>query len=234
MQKGGGAIPLRTRLLLKIALPRVSSAAPRVYPHGSPARETLPHWMLPMDEAQLETVLREAQMGNAAAFGQVYGVFSARVFGLCRKMLGSEAAAEDATSEVFERAYESLDSYDRERPFDRWILTIASRHCLNRLRRENLERALFREEASDAPDAPAAVSPLAALETKEQRQELLTAIDALPENYRLPLVLKYYGDLSYEEIADQIGTTRNHVAVLLHRAKRALRQEVSELRKDVR
>jgi len=188
-----------------------------------------------MDEAQLETVLREAQMGNAVAFGQVYGAFSARVFGLCRKMLRSEAAAEDATSEVFERAYEALDSYDRERPFDRWILTIASRHCLNRLRRENLERTLFVEEREQSVEARAprvAASPLAAFESKEERRMLLGAIDALPENYRLPLVLKYYGDLSYDEIAEQMGTTRNNVAVLLHRAKRELRERVGELQKE--
>ena len=187
-----------------------------------------------MDEAQLETVLREAQMGNAVAFGQVYGEFSARVFGLCRKMLGSEAAAEDATSEVFERAYESLDSYDRTRPFDRWILTIASRHCLNRLRRDGLERKLFRDEPAELPEPPAAASPLSALEGKQQRQALLEAIDSLPENYRLPLVLKYYGDLSYDEIALQMDTTRNNVAVLLHRAKRELRTRVADLAKEER
>jgi RNA polymerase sigma-70 factor (ECF subfamily) len=191
-----------------------------------------------MDEAQLETVLREAQMGNAVAFGQVYGEFSSRVFGLCRKMLGSRAAAEDATSEVFERAYGSLDSYDRARPFDRWILTIASRHCLNKLRREKLEQKLFREEPKDAhADVRAQVlapSPLTALETKRERKQLLDAIDALPDNYRLPLVLRYYGDLSYDEIAEQLGTNRNNVAVLLHRAKRELRERVIDLRKDER
>ena len=104
-----------------------------------------------MDETQLEAVLKEAQMGDSAAFGEVYSEFSGRVFGLCRKMLRSHAAAEDATSEVFERAYEALDQYDRGRPFDRWILTIASRHCLNRLRRERVENRLFREEPLEIP-----------------------------------------------------------------------------------
>lgn len=177
----------------------------------------------PVDESQLQTVLREAQMGSSVAFGRVYGEFSGRVFGLCRKMLGSEAAAEDATSEVFERAYQALDEYDRERPFDRWILTIASRHCLNRLRRERLEKRLFQDEPLEMPAAAPSFSPLVAFESREQRNALLRAIDALPENYRLPLVLKYYGDLSYDEIAEQIGTTKNNVAVLLHRAKRELR-----------
>lgn len=185
-----------------------------------------------MDEAHLDIVLRQAQLGDAAAFGQVYGEFSRRVFGLCRKMLGSEAAAEDATSEVFERAYQSLDSYDRERPFERWILTIASRHCLNKLRRERLEKRLFVETPQEAPAPSEIASPLAALETQRQRRALLDALDALPENYRVPLVLKYYGELSYDEIAEELGTTRNNVAVLLHRGKRALRESVAALRKD--
>ena len=185
-----------------------------------------------MDEPHLEIALRDAQMGDAAAFGRVYGEFSNRVFGLCRKMLGSQAAAEDATSEVFERAYEALDSYDRERPFDRWILTIASRHCLNRLRRQRLEKRLFEDEPAQTPAPAAAASPLIALHRKEQRELILRAIDALPDNYRLPLVLKYYGDLSYDEIAREIGTTRNNVAVLLHRAKRELRGSVGALRKE--
>jgi RNA polymerase sigma-70 factor (ECF subfamily) len=188
--------------------------------------------MLPMDQTQLETVLKEAQMGSAVAFGQVYGEFSGRVFGLCRKMLGSHTAAEDATSEVFERAYQALDQYDRARPFDRWILTIASRHCLNRLRREQVERRLFHDEPVDAPAAAPASSPLVAFENREERRALLGAIDALPENYRLPLVLKYYGDLSYDEIAAHLGTTRNNVAVLLHRAKRELRGSMGALQKE--
>ena len=185
-----------------------------------------------MDETELETVLREAQLGSSVAFGQVYGEFSTRVFGLCRKMLGSHAAAEDATSEVFERAYEALDQYDRDRPFDRWILTIASRHCLNRLRRESLEKRLFHDEPVEVPAVAAASSPLVALENREQRRGLLRAIDALPENYRVPLILKYYGDLSYDEIADHLGTTRNNVAVLLHRAKRELRVDIGALGKE--
>ena len=180
-----------------------------------------------MNESQLETALQEAQAGSTVAFGRVYGEFSGRVFGLCRKMLGSETAAEDATSEVFERAYQALDQYDRGRPFDRWILTIASRHCLNRLRRERLEKRLFDAEAPE-PAAAAASSPLVAFEVREQRERLLMAIDGLPENYRLPLILKYYGDLSYDEIAEQVGTTKNNVAVLLHRAKRALRERMRE------
>ena len=185
-----------------------------------------------MEQAELENVLREAQMGSSVAFGRVYGEFSTRVFGLCRRMLGSHAAAQDATSEVFERAYQALGQYDRDRPFDRWILTIASRHCLNRLRRERIEKRLFHDEPVEVQAVAALSSPLVACENQEQRRALLRAIDTLPENYRVPLILKYYGDLSYDEIADHLGTTRSNVAVLLHRAKRELRSRIATWRKD--
>lgn len=184
-----------------------------------------------MDQAQLKSALRDAQRGSALAFGRVYEQFSGRVFRLCRRILGSEAAAEDATSDVFERAQRVLDQYDADRPFDRWILTIASRHCLNRLRRERFEKRLFRDEPAEMPAAEAP-SPLAQCENQEQRRALLEAIDTLPEGYRVPLVLKYYGDLSYDEIATQLETTRQNVAVLLHRGKRDLRQRLRTLQRD--
>ncbi len=95
-----------------------------------------------------------------------------------------------------------------------------------------MEKRLFEEQPVETPAPAAAASPLVALESKEQRELILRAIDALPDNYRLPLVLKYYGELSYDEIAREIGTTRNNVAVLLHRAKRELRGGVGALRKE--
>lgn len=185
-----------------------------------------------MDEAQLQTALRRAQRGSEIAFGQIYAQFSRRVFGLCLKILSSHASAEDATSEVFERVRNSFEHYDPARPFDRWILTIASRHCLNRLRRGRLEQRLFHDEPPEAVAAEATSSPHLACENGEERRALMHAIEALPESYRLPLVMKYYGELSYDEIAAELGTTKAHVAVLLHRAKKALRVQLSDLEKD--
>jgi RNA polymerase sigma-70 factor (ECF subfamily) len=184
-----------------------------------------------MDEAQLQSALLRAQQGDGVAFGHVYERFAPRVFRLCRKMLGAQAAAEDATSEVFERARAALAHYDSDRPFDRWLLTIASRHCLNRLRRAHTERRLFHDAAPEPSTAPT-LSPLALYETQQQQQAVMDAIDALPENYRVPLILKYFSELSYDEIAEHLGITRDNVAVLLHRAKRELRQSLGGWRKE--
>jgi RNA polymerase sigma-70 factor (ECF subfamily) len=185
-----------------------------------------------MSDAQLATALEAAQMGSSDAFGRVYGQFAGRVFGLCRKILGTHAAAEDATSEVFERARGALDQYDRARPFDRWLMTVASRYCLNLLRRQRTERRLFSDEELDTPAPAGTASPLVACEAREQRAAVRTAIEALPERYRIVLILKYYGELSYDEIALHLGTTRTNVAVLLHRAKRDLRGRIDTRGED--
>ena len=69
-------------------------------------------------------------------------------------------------------------------------------------------------------------SPLGALLSTEERSQVRDAIARLPENYRVPLVLRYYGELSYEEIAQQLGLQRNYVAGLIFRAKQDLRRKL--------
>jgi RNA polymerase sigma-70 factor (ECF subfamily) len=178
--------------------------------------------------ASLEAAIHRARSGDQDAFADIYRAFSRRVLGLCRKLLGPGPVAEDASSEVFVRTQRSMDRYDPTKPFDRWILTITSNHCLNLLRRRKLERKLFTAEASaGAADRDPGPSPLAQLQSREQRARLRGAIERLPEQYRIPLVLRYYGDLTYDEIAAQLDLTRDNVAVLLFRAKRKLRQTMT-------
>jgi len=177
----------------------------------------------------MTALVQSAQAGDREAFGEIYRQFSGRVFGLCKKLLGTAAAAEDATGEVFVRTQQALDRYDPARPFDRWLLSIAGHHCLNLLRRRSLERRLFAENADAESLAPttATDSPLGVLSSSEQRQQVRDAVSALPNKLRLPLVLRYDAELSYDEIAAALGISRDHVATLLVRAKQALRHTLA-------
>src|SRR5262249_56158173 len=74
---------------------------------------------------------REFRMTSEADFAAHYRNNYRRVLGLCRQLLGGLQPAEDAAQEVFLRAHRSLSSYDRTRPFEGWILTIASNHCID-------------------------------------------------------------------------------------------------------
>jgi RNA polymerase sigma-70 factor (ECF subfamily) len=179
----------------------------------------------PADDAVLAEVIARARGGDGEAFAEVYRGFSRRVLGLCLHLLGSREDAEDATSEVFMKMRAAIGRYDVALPFRPWVTGIATRHCLDRLRRRRRERRLFETEAETSVLAgEGAPSPLAELLAGESRAALAVAIAALPERQRVPLVLRYHGELSYDEIAERLGWTRERVAVSLFRAKHSLRR----------
>ncbi len=180
-----------------------------------------------MENAALDALVRRAREGNAEALGDLYRQLRPRVFGLCRHLLGSREAAEDAASEVFLKAQRAMKTYDSALPFPRWLLSIAGHYCIDVLRRRRLEQRLFHPGEIESEQISAdRLSPLAEVMQAEQRDHVRTAVEGLPERYRLPLVLRYYSELSYEQIAGTLGLNRNHVATLIFRAKQELRRSL--------
>lgn len=172
-------------------------------------------------------------MARAGAFEILYREYYQRVFGLCRRLLSSADLAEDATQEVFVLAYRNFGRYDHERPFWQWIAAIASNHCVDLLRARGRRQALFDDDAEDPETLPSGDAPvLNEIISNEDAAALNEAISSLPDKYRVPLVLAYYHRASYEEIAEQLGVTTNHVGVLLLRARQRLRERCSEGRTE--
>jgi len=177
------------------------------------------------EDAVPAEVIRHAREGDGEAFAELYRRFSRRVFGLCLHLLGKREDAEDATSEVFMKLRTALGRYDDALPFRPWLTGVAAKHCLDRLRRRRREKSLFETERDDPPAiVETRCSPLAGLLAEEGRGALAAAIAALPERQRVPLVLRYHGELSYDEIAERLAWTRQRVAVSLFRAKQSLRR----------
>jgi RNA polymerase sigma-70 factor (ECF subfamily) len=161
-------------------------------------------------------------------FEALYREHDAAVARLCRRMLGTGPAAEDAAHEVFLRGQRGLDGYDPAHPFRPWILAIAGHHCIDQLRRRRTEWRLFDAADLDAADlADSAPSPLGEALRTERRAEVHAAIDALPLKLRLPLVLRYFNELDYDGIAELLHVTRNQVGTLLFRARRRLRDQLA-------
>jgi RNA polymerase sigma-70 factor, ECF subfamily len=182
-----------------------------------------------MEGPDLESVIERAQGHDAEALGEIYRLYVRRVFGLCRYMLDSRESAEDATSEVFLKLQHSIEGYDGSIPFPRWLLRVAGNQCIDALRR----RKRGRREIVEVDEGVAVIqaastepSPLGAVLSTEERAQVRDAVARLPENYRVPLVLRYYGDLSYDEIAQQLGLQRNYVAALIFRGKQELRRKL--------
>jgi RNA polymerase sigma-70 factor (ECF subfamily) len=182
-----------------------------------------------MEGPDLESVIERAQGHDAEALGEIYRLYFRRVSGLCRYMLDSRESAEDATSEVFLKLQRSIESYDGSIPFPRWLLRVAGNQCIDALRRRKRGRQVIVEVEEGVAVIEASSSepsPLGAVLSTEERAQVRDAIARLPENYRVPLVLRYYGGLSYDEIAQQLGLQRNNVAALIFRAKQELRRKL--------
>jgi RNA polymerase sigma-70 factor, ECF subfamily len=183
-----------------------------------------------METLKLEAVVHSARLGDSQALGELHRRFAGRVLGLCRHMLGSREDAEDACSDVFVRLPRGIASYNGSVPFERWLFSVAGHHCIDRIRRRRREQHWIEErDAEQLPVGIAATSPLNDLIKQERGDAVRRAIAELPEKYRIPLALRYYGELSYDEISEQLGLERNHVATLIFRAKQELRQALSEL-----
>jgi RNA polymerase sigma-70 factor, ECF subfamily len=183
-----------------------------------------------MEGQDLESVIERARGHDVEALGEIYRLYVRRVFGLCRHMLDSQESAEDATSEVFLKLQRSIESYDGSIPFPRWLLRVAGNQCIDALRRRQRGRQVIVEvedEAAAIDSAASEPSPLGAVLSTEERGQVRDAIARLQENYRVPLILRYYGELSYDEIAQQLGLQRNHVAALIFRAKQELRRKLA-------
>jgi len=200
-----------------------TNKAEGAYPREGAARQ--------MEGSDLESVIERARGHEAEALGEIYRRYVRRVFGLCRYMLDSRESAEDATGEVFLKLQRSIENYDGSIPFVKWLLRVAGNQCIDVLRRRQRGRQVI-VEAEDGVAAVEAVSPepspLGAVLGKEERAQVRDAIARLPENYRVPLVLRYYSELSYGEIAQQLGLERNYVAALIFRAKQELRRRLPQ------
>jgi RNA polymerase sigma-70 factor (ECF subfamily) len=173
----------------------------------------------------------DAQLPPNQDFADIYKTYYRRVFGLCRYLLNSFDAAEDATHEVFLRAQRKLASYDPSQPLANWLLGIASHHCVDLLRRRSVESRIFEiDETFEAPSG--GPGPLSEVLAAERGDTIRTALLQLPEKFRIPLVLTYYNDLSYDEIAEVMGLKRNHVATLIFRAKQQMREKLARKEKN--
>jgi RNA polymerase sigma-70 factor, ECF subfamily len=163
-----------------------------------------------------------------SSLGELYTRHHARVQRLCLYLLGSLDEAEDAASEIFARLPRALESYDPAQPFERWLSRVASNYCVDVLRRRRSEQRIFITEHPEATEAEAdSPSPLQQLLSSEKSDVVRQAVARLPEHYRQPLMLRYWNELGYHEIAKMLGLTRPNVATLIHRATKSLRHALA-------
>src|SRR5215831_5095718 len=170
-------------------------------------------------------------------FADIYRAHYRRVFGLCRYLLNSFDAAEDATHEVFLRAQRKLDTYDPSLPFSSWLSGIATNHCIDLLRRKTTEKRIFELDAADGTvSAPSAMlSPLNELVAAERGDKVRRALSQLPEKYRVPpgIGLLQRDELRRDRCRSRLGPKSCRDPDLQSEAAVAAKAEEEELRCSV-
>jgi len=164
--------------------------------------------------------VQQTLAGDRDAFANLVEKYKTAVYNLAYRMLGRPTEAEDAAQETFLRAYTKLGSYKPEHKFSSWLLAITAHLCIDHLRREQpllLEEVQPYQVWGRQSEDPEAI--LLAAEREEAVQRLL---EALPAHYRLVVVLRYWHDLSYREIAQVTRLSEGAVKTRLHRARRML------------
>lgn len=156
-----------------------------------------------------------------AAFAGFYEEHSRVIYYLTLRYLGDPQKAEDATHDVFLKAFQRFDQFRGEASVRSWLYRIAINHCQNLCRSwhnrhiyPNSDDAVWENSAAKTD------SPLRVLETKELGERIQKTLDALSEEYRLLLLLVADEELSYEEIAAVIGQSTDAVRGKLHRARK--------------
>lgn len=163
----------------------------------------------------------ESDLGDSR-LAALYDHHSRAVYYLALRWLGDPQRAEDATHDVFVKAFKHLGEFRGESSERTWLYRIAINHCRNLQQTWN-ERHIFSnadETVWETATAPSD-SPLRVLETKELGERIQRTLDRLPEEYRLLLLLIADEELSYDEAASLMNQSTDAIRGKLHRARKA-------------
>jgi len=170
--------------------------------------------------SQLDELVQRCQIGELAAFSELFYAVEGRVYRLAMTILHNEQDAEDVVQDVFLRVFERIKHYKGDAAFQTWLTTIVVNICRDRLRRNKVRRALsldwIRNRGSEF-DVVAEVSKRA------QRQRLWTAVNQLDDKHRLPVILHYHERLPCGEVAQILNIRVSVVYSRLNTARQRLR-----------
>jgi len=172
--------------------------------------------------------IARARAGDADAWGELYREFAPAIFRFCRRALPTREDAEDATMEIFMKLRDKLIQYDQNRSFSAWLYKVAANHCWDLLRRRKTRQDKETGDLENVPLEHPDPSQLEKLIEQRTSEEVRRALSKLGARARMALVMRYYSDMSYDEIADALGVRRAFVGVVLLRARHELRQALGE------
>jgi RNA polymerase sigma-70 factor (ECF subfamily) len=174
-------------------------------------------------------LVRRCLAGDEKAYRELVERYQGQVYSLALRMVRRAEDAEDLTQETFVRMFRALSRYDLERPFAAWLFTIASRLCIDHIRRRKVspisltQRERESDEEYEIEVEDPGLKPDEAAAHAEEGRRTSALIEGLPPHYRIVVLLRHVQDLSYEEIAEALHLPLGTVKARIHRARALLR-----------
>jgi RNA polymerase sigma-70 factor (ECF subfamily) len=175
-------------------------------------------------------LVRETLAGRSAAYGELIRRWSARVLAVCHSKVRSADAAEDLAQEALLRGFRSLSTLAEPEKFGAWVRGIAVRVCLDWLKSKQTSQVPFTTLGEDCDPAELLASRDEARETDDREEtlaRLMAEVEALPEQYREVLMLYYYDDVTYQELAAMLGVSAATINARLTKARSMLRERMA-------
>ena len=177
-----------------------------------------------MKNEEITFLLNECLAGKKKSFEPITSFFKDKIYRMCYRILGTPQDAEDATMDVFIKAYNSLNSYNPQYAFSTWLFKIAINHSIQILRRQKVETDFIFNQSLNPAISVHTQSPETIYLNYYKQDALSSAIENLPVKYRTALMLKYQEDLSYEQIGEILDIPVNTVGSLILRGKKELKE----------
>jgi RNA polymerase sigma-70 factor, ECF subfamily len=170
-------------------------------------------------EAQNEADwIQRAVQGDDRAFNYLVEIYQKPIYNLCYRMLGSP---QDAAQESFIRAYNALKRYDASKKFSTWLFSIANNYCIDQYRKKRV--STFSYDSLPVPDLVQRKPGIETeIMTEDRNEALMNLLGKLKPKDKAAVILKYWYDHSYEEIAETLEISVSAVKSRLHRAKKDL------------
>ena len=169
-------------------------------------------------------LVRQTLAGHPAAYEQLVRRWSTRVLALCHARVRDASAAEDLAQETLLRGFRGLKTLTEPDRFGSWLFGIAARTCLDwrkSSQRTEVGYGALGEAGEEGIEARAEDA-----DAREETDRLMAEVERLPETYRETLMLYYYDDCTYQELADLLGVSAATINARLTRARAMLRERL--------
>lgn len=181
-----------------------------------------------------------AKKGDNKAFQKLLKKYRKSVYYMLLKMVKNADDAEDLTQEAFAKAFNSIEKFDSKYAFSTWLFRIATNNCIDFIRKKRVQTVSIDTpvEGDDGSNMRFDVrdeelDPNEAMLKEQRRVYLNKAIERLPEKYKVLVDLRYFRELSYEEVAQELQIPLGTVKAQLFRARELLNQELKNMKSQM-